>query len=393
MSPGGQTARDGEAIDGAAAVRPFQLLVKPASADCNARCDYCFYLRVGDEMYTERRHRMPDDVLERLVSSFMKLRLPISVFSWQGGEPTLMGLPFYERVVELQKKHGARGQVVGNALQTNGLVIDRRWARFLAEYKFLVGLSLDGPRDVHERYRGRSFHKVMRAARLLHEHHVAHSVLCCVSPANAHRGAEVYRWFIENGFFALQFIPIVETDPATGEPAPFSVTGEQYGRFLCDVFDEWVKAGWGKVSVRLFDAMLSRAVGAPIHYCPLGEACDAYLVVEHNGDVYPCDFFVRPEQKLGNIMNGELFQLLDVDVARRFSAGKKDYADACASCEYLAMCYGGCQKDRLVRQKDRLNGKRSVLCDGYRMFFEHTWDKFAELAKQFRVQQPTGVEQ
>jgi uncharacterized protein len=367
-------------------VRPFQLLIKPASADCNARCTYCFYLRVGDEMYTARRNRMPDEVLERLVESFMKLRLPISVFSWQGGEPTLMGLSFFERVVELQKKHGKGGQIVGNALQTNGLVLNAKWARFLAQYRFLVGLSLDGPRDVHERYRPKTFHKVMRAARLLRKHYVPHSVLCCISAANADRGAEVYRWFIEHGFYALQFVPVVETDPATGRLADFAITGEQYGRFLCDVFDEWIERGWGKVSVRLFDAMLSRAIGAPIHFCPLGERCDSYLVVEHNGDVYPCDFFVRPDMKLGNIMEQELPTFFDVIEAKQFSAAKANYDDECASCDYLDMCYGGCQKDRL-------DVRRSSLCAGYKMFFEHTTDKFAELAKQFRVQQPLRVEQ
>jgi len=365
------------------APRPFQLLIKPASADCNARCAYCFYLRVGDEVYTERRHRMSDEVLERLVSSFLGLRLPLSVFSWQGGEPTLMGLPFFERVVELQKKHGRGGQLVGNALQTNGLVIDAKWARFLGQYRFLIGLSLDGPREVHNHYRGKTFHKVMRAARLLREHHVAFSVLCCVSQANAGRGGEVYRWFVENGFFALQFIPIVETDPATGELADFAITGEEYGRFMCEVFDEWAAQGWGKISVRLFDAMLSRAVGAPIHYCPLGERCDSYLVVEHNGDVYPCDFYVRPELKLGNIMEGELPAFFDTKEAQAFSAAKKDYGDECASCEYLDMCYGGCQKDRL-------DGRRSSLCAGYKMFFEHTQAKFTELAKKFKVQEFTA---
>jgi uncharacterized protein len=361
-------------------VRPFQLLIKPASADCNARCDYCFYLRVGREMYTERRNRMSDAVLERLVSSFLGLRLPLSVFSWQGGEPTLMGLPFFERVVELQKQHGKGGQLVGNALQTNGLVIDKQWARFLGEYRFLVGLSLDGPREIHERYRGKSHHKVMRAARLLREHHVAYSVLCCVSHANAGRGREVSRWFVENGFFALQFIPIVETDPTTGRLADFAVTGEEYGRFLCDVFDEWAERGWGKISVRIFDAMLNRAIGAPIHFCPLGERCDSYLVVEHNGDVYPCDFFVRPELKLGNIMETDLPAFFETEKAKAFSAAKKAYGSECAACEYLDVCYGGCQKDRL-------DGARSSLCAGYRMFFAHTADKFAELAKQFTIQQ------
>ncbi|MBN1916494.1 MAG: anaerobic sulfatase maturase [Verrucomicrobia bacterium] len=370
-------------MNDASTPRPFQLLIKPASADCNARCGYCFYLRVGRDMYTERRHRMPDAVLERVVASFMKLRLPISVFSWQGGEPTLMGLPFYERVVELQKRHGARGQVVGNALQTNGLTLDARWARFLAEYRFLVGLSLDGPRDVHEQYRGRSHHKVMRAARLLREHNVPFSVLCCVSKANAARGADMYRWFVEQGFDSLQFLPIVETDPATGALADYAVTGEEYGRFMCDVFDEWSKDGWGLVSVRLFEAMLAFAVGAQVQYCPLGERCDSYLVIEHNGDVYPCDFFVRPELKLGNIMEKDLPDFFNVERAKAFAAAKTSYADECAACEYLQMCYGGCQKDRL-------DGARSSLCDGYRMFFAHTTAQFAELAKRIRVQHAMG---
>jgi len=367
-------------------VRPFQLLIKPASADCNARCEYCFYLRVGNEVYRERRHRMSDEVLERLVSSFLGLRLPLTVFSWQGGEPTLMGLEFYKRLVELQKQYGKGGQLVGNALQTNGLVIDAQWARFLEEYRFLVGLSLDGPAEIHNRYRGQTHHKVMRTARLLSERNVAFSALCCVSQANARRGAEVYRWFIENGFHALQFIPIVETDPATGRLADFAVTGEEYGRFLCDVFDEWAAEGWGKVSVRIFDAMLSRSVGAPVHYCPLGEQCDSYLVVEHNGDVYPCDFFVRPDLKLGNIMEAALPTFFEHPKAKAFGAAKKAYGEECASCEHLTLCYGGCQKDRL-------DGKRSSLCEGYKIFFKHTAAKFAELATQFTVREPAGGSQ
>ena len=353
------------------------------SADCNARCQYCFYLRVSDEMYTERRHRMRDEIIEHLVPSFLKLRLPVSVFSWQGGEPTLMGLDFFKRVVELQQQHGTGGQLVGNALQTNGFAIDKDWARFLAQYRFLIGLSLDGPPEIHNHYRGKSHHKVMRAARLLREHGVEFSVLCCVSHANAGRGRDIYRWFVEHGFTSLQFIPVVETGPESGTLAEFAVTGKEYGQFLCDVFDEWEKDGVGKVCVRIFDAVLSDALDAPRHFCPLGERCDSYIVVEHHGDVYPCDFYVHPDQKLGNIMDTELPAFFEHEKAKAFSAAKTAYSDECASCEYLTMCYGGCQKDRL-------DGKRSSLCAGYKVFFEHTAAKFAELAKQFSAREPAG---
>ncbi len=364
-------------MDDEQAVRPFQLLIKPVSADCNARCAYCFYLRVGEEMYAERRHRMADEVLERIVSSYLGLQLPVSVFSWQGGEPTLMGLPFFERVVELQKRYGKGGQQVGNALQTNGFLVDAEWARFLGKYKFVVGLSVDGPREVHERYRGRSFHKVMRAARVLREHGTLPSVLCCLTDANVGMGAALYRWFVEQGFDALQFIPVVEKEPVTGELANFSITGEEYGRFLCEVFDEWIKDGVGRVTVRIFEAMLSRAAGTPLPYCPFGERCDSYLVVEHNGDVYPCDFFVRPELKLGNVMDAELPAFFEIPEAKAFAASKASDDDECASCEFLTLCYGGCQKDRL-------DGKRTSLCAGYRLFFEHTAARFAEVARKVR---------
>ncbi len=369
--------RDGEQ-QMSARQKPFQLLIKPVSADCNLRCAYCFYLRAA-ELYPEtKRHVMPEPVLERLVQGLLSYRFPETVFAWQGGEPTLAGLEFFQHVVTLQQRFGERGQVVGNALQTNGTLIDDEWGSFFNRYKFLIGLSLDGPEEVHNAKRvnvgGKgTWDKAMAAAECFRRWQVEFNVLCVVNRDNVGMGADLLRWFVQHDFRFVQFIPCVERD------SPYNVSPEAYGEFLCDTFDYWSREGLGKVSIRDFDAMVSVRVGLPGGLCTYGERCDAYVVVEYNGDVYPCDFFVYEEWRLGNVMDAPLHTFLETDAYRRF-AYQKDKVPACRGCSWRSMCHGGCQKDRLagggtVREP-------TTLCRAYKRFFAYANPKLNALAKR-----------
>lgn len=348
------------------------------------RCEYCFYSRV-EEMYTKRPHRMAEDVLERMIEDFVSHRFPVSVFSWQGGEPTLAGLDFFEQVIELEKKHGEKGQVMGNSLQTNGLLIDEEWASFLAKYKFLVGVSLDGPQSVHDIYRKQSgvastWQRTMDCIGLLNRHGVAFSVLCVVSKANAADAAKLYRWLIGNGLRNLQFIPCVEMNGENGRISDSSVGPMEYGDFLIDVFDEWKKRDVGRVFVRTFDSILTYLGSGQHMLCTFGGSCHDYLVVEHNGDVYPCDFFVKDEWKLGNVMDAPLASFLESDKAKGFAAEKENYSEKCAACRWVELCNGGCQKDRIGT--DGAPVDRSYLCAGYEKFFSHTRRDFEKIRKR-----------
>ena len=362
-----------------APVRPFQLLVKPVGADCNQRCAYCFYNRAGELYPSDERHIMADPVLESMIAQFMRLRFPQSVFAWQGGEPTLAGLDFFRRVVALEQQYGVSGQEVANALQTNGWLIDEPWCRFLDEYKFLVGLSLDGPQDVHDAMRpspsGRStWDKAMEASKLMDQHNVACNILCVVHAGNVGLGADLVRWFVREGFYYLQFIPCLEPGSA------HNVTPEAYGDFLCDTFDYWAKEGFGQLSVRDFDAMVLAALQGRAGLCIYGKKCDNYIVIEHTGDVYPCDFFVYDEWKLGNIADSPLESFLECEKYRQF-ARQKHAVLACNGCEWRQMCHGGCQKDR------RFHGNLSSptpFCAAYKKFFKHAAPKIATLAKRAR---------
>ena len=362
--------------------KPFQLLIKPVGADCNLRCDYCFYLR-ADEVYAHKgRHVMADDVLETMIAGLMRQRFPQSVFAWQGGEPTLAGVDFFRKVVALEQKHGVPRQEVANSFQTNGLFIDADWCRLLHDYSFLVGLSVDGPQEIHDAVRhtvgGRgTWVQTMGAARLMDEHGVAYNILCVVHAGNVGLGSDLLRWFVEQGFPFVQFIPCLE--PGMGHNVPL----DAYGDFLCDTFDFWCRDVSGKVSVRDFDALLAAAMGQPASLCTFGRKCNHYIVIEHNGDVYPCDFFVFADWKLGNVMEAPLESFVAGDRYKRFAQQKAGVA-ACRGCPWRPMCYGGCQKDR--RCADGAIGP-TPFCGAYKKFFAHAMPKLKVLAKKVQRQQ------
>ncbi|HEX67728.1 MAG TPA: anaerobic sulfatase maturase [bacterium] len=356
----------------------FQLLLKPSGPDCNSNCTYCFYRRVS-EIFPPPPHRMTREVLETIVRQYLQLQFPVSVFSWQGGEPTLMGLDFFREVVRLQMRYGSNGQVVCNGLQTNGLLIEGEWCRFLSKFKFLVGLSIDGPEEIHDFYRGKGTHKrVMQTAKLLKDYGVEFNVLVVLTDKSVGKTKEIFEFFLENDLRFLQFIPCMEV----GERGiqPFSISPEGYRDFLLELFDLWWKVK-EKVSVRMFDALLEKILlGKVQSFCPFAPRCGSYLVVEHDGSCYPCDFYVRKETYLGNVMETHLAEIYRSSLLQRFSWKKSFLPPECDTCPYKDYCYGGCQKDRVDRK-----GKpstKTIYCLSYKSFFSYALPRLKEYARK-----------
>ena len=368
------------------------ILVKPAGPDCNMACTYCFYLEKEALFPENKAHRMSEAVLEEMIKQALEQGGSSISFGWQGGEPTLMGLPFFERAVEFQKKYG-RGQTVGNGLQTNGILIDEKWAKFLKAYYFLVGLSLDGPEHVHNYYRfmrgGKgSWTRVVESAKLMLEHDVAVNALSVVNDYSVRFPEEIYEFHKELGLTFQQYIPCVETDSHDpGKAAPFSVSSEAYGAFLCTLFDLWLadfKDEEPTTSIRFFDSVFYGYVGAPPPECTLLPECGVYVVVEHDGNVYSCDFFVESEWKLGNVLEDNLSDMLNSGRQSAFGKIKADIHDTCKSCPWLKHCRGGCPKDRSRDPRDR---NLSHFCGSYKMFFEHADARMKRLAENWKREQ------
>lgn len=366
--------------------RPFSLLVKPASADCNLRCEYCFYLDKCQLFPESSRHRMSDDVLEQVIKTFLATRQPNHSIAWQGGEPTLMGLGFFKKVVTFQKRYGRPGTSIGNGLQTNATLIDDNFAKFFHEYNFLLGCSLDGPEHIHNRYRltigGRNTQQdVLRGLEILKRQKVDFNILVLVSQANVGHAREVYRYLVKQGFLFHQYIPCVEFDK-NGRLLPFAITGEEWGKFLCELFDEWYAQDSLTVSIRHFDSILSKIVDDTATVCTLGRNCCQYFVVEYNGDIFPCDFFVEEALKLGNVMENSWEEMLHSSFFTEFGAQKPIWDKACDGCEYLKLCMGDCLKHRVYdgNPPDNL----SALCNGWKKFFHHCQNRLETLADQVR---------
>lgn len=366
------------------------LLVKPAGPDCNMVCDYCFYRGKGSLFHESPSLRMSQGVQKEMIRQAMKQSANQIVFIWQGGEPMLMGLDFYRKCVELQQRFGC-GQSVGNGLQTNGLLIDDEWVDFLKSYNWLVGLSLDGPQHVHDHYRrtqgGKGTWKrgVAAAERMLAAD-LAVNALTVVNDHSVQFPDEIYTFHKDLGLSHMQFIPCVETDhDDPSRTLSFSVSPESYGRFLCRLFDLWMDDFSGLVpatSVRLFESLFHAYIDQPSPECTLLGECGTYLVVEHNGDVYSCDFFVQPEWRLGNVKDSGLSRLLNTRKQSVFGQRKSNLADECTRCQWLSLCRGGCPKDRLGQTRRA----PSYLCSGYKMFFEYSDQRFRELADRWKRQ-------
>lgn len=370
----------------------FHVMAKPTGPICNLDCKYCFYLEKENLYPGNHSWAMSEDVLESYIRQYIQAQAaPTITFAWQGGEPTLLGIEFFRKVVELEQKH-SDGRPIANAFQTNGVLLNDSWAEFFAENHFLVGLSIDGPRELHDCYRvnkgGKpTFDSVMDGLGCLKKHGVEFNTLTVVNRTNSYHPLDVYRFLRETGSGYMQFIPIVER--ITGNPGPdglhlispnwkssaevseWSVEPLQYGKFLCAIFDEWVRRDVGQSYVQIFDVALESWYGMPQGLCVFRETCGAALAIEHNGDLYSCDHFVYPENKLGNIMEAPLESLVKSRQQRRFGLAKRNSLPRyCRECEVRFACNGECPKHRFLQTPDGEPGL-NYLCAGYKLFFNH----------------------
>lgn len=392
-------SREGLDQVAANAPRAFHVMTKPIGPLCNLDCTYCFYLR-KEELYPGEvgpKWRMSDEVLETYIRQYIEAQqVPEVQFAWQGGEPTLLGVEFFERVVELQRRYRRPGMVLRNAFQTNGTLLDARWCEFLRKHNFLLGLSMDGPREIHDHYRvnkgGKpSFDAVYRGLKLLQEHRVEHNILCVLNRYNAHYPREVYQFFRDEGERYLQFIPAVEPLPEGGV-TPWSVEPEAYGDFLCGVFDEWVRADVGRIYVQSFDVALRGWCGLDPGLCVQSKHCGDALALEHNGDLYSCDHFVEPHNKLGNIADVPLAELVAQPFQRKFGLDKTATLPRyCRECPSLFVCNGGCPKERFGTTPDGEAGL-NYLCAGYQRFFSYIDRAMKFMAAELKQQRaPANV--
>ena len=377
--PAGRTAPAYPELTGR---HPFHLLAKPTGPICNLDCEYCFFL-TKEALYPGDRFRMNDDVLETYVRQLLESQPDGEVnVAWQGGEPTLMGVDFFRRAVAIAERHRRPGQQLLHTIQTNGTLLTDEWGRFLAEHRFLVGLSIDGPPELHDRYRvdkkGRpSSERVANGLAHLQAHGVEVNVLCTVNAANQDRPLEVYRYFRDElGLRHIQFIPIVERENDTGFQEGDTVTDRSvdpaaWGAFLVAVFDEWVRRDVGEVFVQMFDAALASWLELPSSMCIFRTTCGDALALEHNGDVYSCDHFVEPDHLLGNLVETHLVELVTSPRQRAFGQAKLDtLPQYCRDCEVRFACNGECPKNRFTLTPDGEEGL-NYLCAGYRSFFNH----------------------
>ncbi len=370
-------------------------MVKPRGPVCNLACDYCYYLpKTG--LYPDSDFRMSRDLLENFTQQMISAHPNGEVsFSWQGGEPTLMGLDFFKEAVRLQKEICPPGMRVTNLIQTNGTTLTPAWSRFFKQHNFLVGLSLDGPPELHNLYRhdrsGRgTFRQAARAVKLLQQHAVDFNILCCVHRGNQDHPLSVYRFFRDAlRIKFIQFIPILQRKLDSqgferDEITRCSVQSEAYGRFLTTIFDEWVRKDVGQVFIQIYDLALGAWLGAPPSLCVFAETCGRALALEHNGDLYACDHFVDPQHLLGNITQKKLLDMVNSTSQGQFGRNKQEKASAtCRECPFWFACHGGCPKNRDSQGLNRL-------CTGYQFFFEHITPFMQQMADLVRQGQPAA---
>lgn len=384
--------------------RPLYVMLKPAGARCNLACKYCYYLEKGELYSDETRHIMSDSLLERFTQEYIQSQTTAHVvFTWHGGEALMRPLSFYKKALVFQRKY-AEGRVIENSIQTNGTLLTDEWCRFFKENNWLVGVSIDGPEELHDAYRKDrgglpSWQKVMDGIKLLRKHGVEWNAMAVVNNLNAEYPLQTYRFFKEIGARYIQFTPIVERFVAlpTGTRlahmqeheettlTPFSVTPQQWGRFLCALFDEWVKQDVGQYYVQLFDATLANWCGLPPGVCTMGKNCGHAAVMEFNGDVYSCDHFVFPDYKLGNIRSHSLMEMLYGKKQQAFSKVKQSSLPRqCKGCDFLFACNGECPKNRFVMTTDG-EGGLNYLCEGYQQFFRHVKPYMDFMRDEFRA--------
>ena len=390
------------------AIKSFHIMAKPIGPICNLDCKYCFYLE-KEKLYPEETNfRMSDEVLELFIRQKIEAQdTNIVSFAWQGGEPTLLGIDFFRKVVELQKKY-SNGKKIENGFQTNGILLNDEWCSFLSENDFLIGLSIDGPKELHDNYRVHkggqpTFDSVMSGIQFLKKQNVEFNTLTVVNRKNSYHPLEVYEFLKEAGSRYMQFIPVVERSvkdeksefflPDYGNDAKvtdWSVEPQQYGNFLCEIFDEWVQKDVGEYFVQIFDVALESWLGFQQSLCVFNETCGSALAIEHNGDLYSCDHYVNPEYKLGNIIEHPLESLVFSERQKEFGQDKKDkLPQYCRNCEVKFACNGECPKHRFIKTPDGESGL-NYLCAGYKKFFNHIDPYMKFMANEFKNKRPAA---
>ena len=387
--------------------KPLYVMLKPAGAHCNLACKYCYYLEKNNLYDKSHRHIMSDEMLEQFTREYIEAQtMPQVLFSWHGGEPLMRSIDFYKKALALQKKY-ARGRRIDNVIQTNGTMLTDEWCEFFAQNNWLVGISIDGPQEYHDHYRltttgNPSWQKVMHGIELLKKHHVEWNAMAVVNAYNADHPLEFYHFFKDNGCQYLQFTPIVErltkhqdgrtlaslADDKEIPLADFSVTPEQWGNFLCAIFDEWVRNDVGKMFVEIFDCTLANWMGVLPGICAYSKNCGHAGVMEHNGDVYSCDHFVFPEYKLGNIRDHTLIEMLYGDKQHAFSRLKHtSLPSQCKECDMEFACHGECPKNRFEKDKYGEPGL-NYLCKGYYQYYSHVAPYMDFMKRELQAQRP-----
>lgn len=387
--------------------KPLYVMLKPAGAHCNLACKYCYYLEKNNLYDKSHRHIMSDEMLEQFTREYIEAQtMPQVLFTWHGGEPLMRSIDFYKKALALQKKY-ARGRRIDNVIQTNGTMLTDEWCEFFAQNNWLVGISIDGPQEYHDHYRltstgNPSWQKVMHGIELLKKHHVEWNAMAVVNAYNADHPLEFYHFFKDNGCQYLQFTPIVErltkhqdgrtlaslADDKEIPLADFSVTPEQWGNFLCAIFDEWVRNDVGKMFVEIFDCTLANWMGVLPGICAYSKNCGHAGVMEHNGDVYSCDHFVFPEYKLGNIRNHTLIEMLYGDKQHAFSRLKHtSLPRQCKECDMEFACHGECPKNRFEKDKYGEPGL-NYLCKGYYQYYSHVAPYMDFMKRELQAQRP-----
>ena len=387
--------------------KPLYVMLKPAGAHCNLACKYCYYLEKNNLYDKSHRHIMSDEMLEQFTREYIEAQtMPQVLFTWHGGEPLMRSIDFYKKALALQKKY-ARGHRIDNVIQTNGTMLTDEWCEFFAQNNWLVGISIDGPQEYHDHYRltttgNPSWQKVMHGIELLKKHHVEWNAMAVVNEYNADHPLEFYHFFKDNGCQYLQFTPIVErltkhqdgrtlaslADDKEIPLADFSVTPEQWGNFLCAIFDEWVRNDVGKMFVEIFDCTLANWMGVLPGICAYSKNCGHAGVMEHNGDVYSCDHFVFPEYKLGNIRDHTLIEMLYGDKQHAFSRLKHtSLPRQCKECDMDFACHGECPKNRFEKDKYGEPGL-NYLCKGYYQYYSHVAPYMDFMKRELQAQRP-----
>ena len=387
--------------------RPLYVMVKSVGSVCNLSCDYCYYLEKSKLYKEAKNHVMSEELLEKFIDEYINSQtMPQVLFTWHGGEPLMRPVSFYKKAVELQKKY-ARGRTIDNSIQTNGTLITDEWCRFFKENNFLVGVSIDGPQEFHDEYRKNrqgqpSFAKVMKGIELLKKHGVEYNAMAVVNDFNADYPLDFYHFFKEIDCHYIQFTPIVErisqradglslSSPIQNEKAEltdFSVSPEQWGNFLCTIFDEWIREDVGNYYIQLFDSTLANWIGEQPGVCSMAKNCGHAGVMEYNGDVYSCDHFVFPEYKLGNLYSNTLVEMMYSDKQTKFGEAKsKTLPTQCKECEFLFACNGECPKNRFTFTETGEPGL-NYLCKGYHKFFKHIAPYMDFMKKELMNERP-----